>query len=410
MVDGNLWLKRAIRLASVAKQMSLRILKGRRIVLIGCTTCLLFTGCSDPSAYQIPPDAKPTWFDKLLAKPYFQLLGRSGMSLAKSPRKAELTIPDHPAVEAWVKCYTGKQRRSFEAILERSLQYVVPMERIFAEEGLPKDLVFLALVESGFSPTARSPANAVGMYQFIAATGKRFGLQHTTWIDERLHPLKSARAAAAYLSFLYRKFDSWPLALAAYNCGENALQGAINRSGLQTFWQLIDKGYLPGETRQFVPKILAAIRILRRPERYGFDYDRGEWSPLCRTVSVPSGLSLSWLSKRAEIPLGELRKCNPELLSTKTPPDQPDYGLCVPPGKFQLVAALAADGGKSDKAAVTAHKVSPGDTLYAIAEKYGTSIAALATENNMRPSEFLKIGQLLSVPLERESATAKLDG
>ncbi len=408
MVDGNLWLKRVRWSISVVITLRVRILRGTRIAILGCATCVLATGCATPSAYQIPPETNLSSLDKVLSVSHFEPPERAELDLLKSSGKAELIIPEHRAVNAWVERYTGKQRRSFEATLERARHYVVPMQRIFVEKGLPGDLVFLALVESGFSPTARSPANAVGMHQFIAATGKRFGLEHTRWVDERRHPLKSARAAAEYLSFLYDMFNSWPLALAAYNCGENAVQDAIKRSGLKTYWELIEKGYLPKETRQFVPKILAAVRILRRPDRYGLDYDRGQWNPLCETVSVPSGLSLAWLSKRAGIPLAVLKKCNPELCTVKTPADQSQYGLCVPTGKGEIVAALAGSGDTSKKPAMMAHKVNPGDTLYAIAKRYGISVAALAAENRMKPSQPLKIGQLLTVTA-RTAIMAKKD-
>ena len=156
----------------------------------------------------------------------------------EQPSKAELVVTDQPAVDSWTRRFSGEKHKSFQVQLDRARDYVVPCQEIFRQQGLPEDLVYVALVESGFTPTARSHANAVGMFQFIEATGKRYRLEQNHWIDERRHPFKAARAAAEYLSFLYDTFGSWPLALAGYNCGEKAVQAALDQSGLQSFWEL----------------------------------------------------------------------------------------------------------------------------------------------------------------------------
>lgn len=159
-----------------------------------------------------------------------------------SATKSQLVIPDHQAINEWVAYYAEENPKSFHACLDRSLPYVKQAREIFRQQVLPPDLVYVALVESGFSPTAKSPADAVGMWQFISATGKRFGLRQDRWIDERRHPFKSARAAAEYLSFLYDTFQSWPLALAAYNAGEKRVQDALEATGMRSFWELAENG------------------------------------------------------------------------------------------------------------------------------------------------------------------------
>jgi len=190
-----------------------------------------------------------------------------------SAPKWTLPIPDHPAVDTWVRRFSEKEYTSFQTQLDRAHSYVVPAQKIFLRKGLPKDLVYVAMIESGFSPDARSRADAVGMWQIVSKTGMRFGLEQNEWVDERRCPMKAAQAVADYFSLLYDQFGSWSLALAAYNAGENAVQGALERSGLKTFWDLMENGYLPAETREYVAKVFAAVKIIRKPDFYGFRMD-----------------------------------------------------------------------------------------------------------------------------------------
>jgi membrane-bound lytic murein transglycosylase D len=328
--------------------------------------------------------------------------------------KWELPIPDHYSVEAWVKRFAGEKHRSFQTQLLRAVDYSVPAQQIFEQRGLPKDLIYVALIESGFSPRARSHANAVGMWQFISTTGKRFGLEQNRWIDERCHPMKAARAAADYLSFLYDTFGSWSLALAAYNAGERAVQGALDQSGHKTFWDLAANGYLPEETRDYVPKVFAAVKIIRNPRHYGFWYNPGHYTPRHETVSIPGSVKLSWVGKQIGVPEESLQDCNPELCKPVTPPGCSSYELCVPLGKGEdLLAALTkrppevektTKNAVADKAdAVAPYKVRPGDSWLGLAKKYKCSAQALAALNGMKPSQLPKAGQTLKIPAGKSS-------
>lgn len=263
--------------------------------------------------------------------------------------KSELSLPEQPAIEAWVRTFSGRNHKSFQTQLDRSTQYVKPAQDIFVGRGLPKDLVYVALVESGFTPKARSKAKAVGMYQFIPDTGRRFGLEQNQWIDERCHPLKAARAAADYLSALYDQFGSWPLALAAYNCGERAVQSTLDRSGLKTFWELADNGYLPSETRDYVPKVLATIKIVRSPQRYGFYLGPTRHVAKQPTVSVPGGVKLSWVGKQIGVSEDVLQSCNPELCKPVTPPGCTSYNLCLPEGTGEGVLASLVERAEEEQ-------------------------------------------------------------
>lgn len=327
----------------------------------------------------------------------------------KPAPKCDLLIPDHAAVDTWVKRFSEQQHGSFQKQLDRGRFHAAPAQQIFMFKGLPKDLVYVALVESGFSPTARSHAGAVGMWQIVPKTGSRFGLAQNQWVDERRHPMKAAKAAANYLSLLYNQFGSWSLALAAYNAGENAVQGALDKSGLKTFWDLREHGYLPAETRDYVPKVFAAVKIIRNPERYGFHMGSKHFVARQDTVSVPGGLQFSWVGKQIGVPEDILRSNNPELYRSVTPPGYSRYELRLPAGTGdELLAALARKprheektSGKAAAArkspALSSYKVKSGDTLSGIAKRQNCSVTALAALNGMKPSEPLKSGRALKL-------------
>ncbi len=384
-------------------------------------TLVLMAGCGTLSTQTVPPVAHSAIQDPKpveVAPPQTE------------PPKSQLIVPDQPAVDYWTRRFSGEKHKSFQIQLDRAQNYVVPCQEVFRELGLPEDLVYVALVESGFTPTAQSRAAAVGMFQFISTTGKRFNLEQNRWVDERRHPFKAARAAAEYLSVLYDTFHSWPLALAAYNCGENAVQGALDQSRLQSFWELAQYGYLPSETRDYVPKVLATIRIVRDTRQYGFQYDPQHYTPKHETVPVPGGVKLAWIEKQTGVPESCLQSCNPELCRAATPPGDSTYNLCVPIGTGCTVqAALAGcplpeerleekplvlkntgEGKGLTAPASFSHTVRPGDTWFSLARKYQCSVNALASSNGMKPSpQSLKAGQTLRVPATGNivSATAK---
>jgi membrane-bound lytic murein transglycosylase D len=338
-------------------------------------------------------------------------------SSMSNARKSELPIPDHPSIETWVREFSGRKHQSFQTQLERAASYTNPAEEIFGDRGLPKDLIYVALVESGFTPKARSKAKAVGMYQFIPETGKRFGLEQNQWIDERCHPMKAARAAANYLSALYDQFGSWPLALAAYNAGEKAVQSNLDRSGLKTFWELAENGYLPAETRDYVPKVLATVKIVRNVNRYGFYLGTGRHVPKQETVPIPGGVKLAWVGKQIGVSEDYLQTCNPELCRPVTPPDCSSYKLCVPEGTGESVLAALIERAQEkeifQKSTVTAPSSSTlsyvtkrGDTWQSVARQNRCSAKELAGLNGLTLSRSFKTGQALKIPAGNASAVA----
>jgi membrane-bound lytic murein transglycosylase D len=331
-------------------------------------------------------------------------------SIEKPAPKYELPIPDHPSVDFWVRWFSEKKHSSFQTQLDRARLYTASSQEIFVSRGLPKDLIYVALIESGFSPAARSQANAAGIWQIVPQTGNRFGLEQNKWVDERRHPVKSAKAAARYLSLLFDQFGSWSLALAAYNAGENAVQGALDKSGCKSFWDLMEAGLLPAETRNYVPKVFAAVKIIRNPDRYGFQPPREYLIGLNETVSVPGGLKLSWVGKQIGVPERLLQSSNPELNLSITPPGRSRYELNLPLGTgddlLKAVARLARHeeeraaraAAEQKSSSAVSYRVKPGETLSSIAAKHKCSVKALAALNGMKPSATLNEGRILKLP------------
>ncbi len=339
---------------------------------------------------------------------------------AANPPKCELPIPSNQAIEVAVARFSEYGHQGFQIELDRACNYVLPVRKLFENRGLPPDLVYVALVESGFTPRARSRANAVGMWQIISKTGAHLGLLQNRWIDERCNPTKAAQAAADYLSQLYDTFGNWPLALAAYNAGPKTIQNALDRSGLKTFWELAAAGWLPAETRQYVPKVYAAVIIARNPDRYGFQYNPDHYVARYEKVAVPGGVKLAWVGKKIGVSKAELLHCNPELCQPVTPPSCSEYQLCVPRGcRDDVLAALAnhlpcearAESGKTAGAhktiRVSVHKVSRGETWDSLARRYKCPANLLATLNHSRTSKILKVGQLLKVPVASAPLVAR---
>ena len=206
-------------------------------------------------------------------------------------------------IEKFIRYFQTGGRKRFELYLSRSGKYVGMMQKILVRYGLPEDLVYVALIESGFSPRAYSVARAAGPWQFIAETGRRYGLRIDWWADERRDAEKSTHAAASYLRDLYGMFESWPLATAAYNAGEGKIQRAVTRYKSDDFSELIRHGYLKQETKDYVPKMLAALTIAKDPDKYGFG-DVSYEAPLdLRTVTVPGGTDLAAVARLLEVPV-----------------------------------------------------------------------------------------------------------
>ncbi|HHS50479.1 MAG TPA: LysM peptidoglycan-binding domain-containing protein [candidate division Zixibacteria bacterium] len=300
--------------------------------------------------------------------------------------------------------FQTRAREPFSEWLRRSGRYTPMMKEILAEKGLPLDLAYLPLIESGYAPTAYSWAHAMGLWQFIKSTGRIFGLEVNWWLDERRDPVKATYAAADYFTSLYRKFGDWELCLAAYNCGDGRVARSIASQGTSSYWEL----KLPNETMNYVPLYFAALIIAKDPAAYGFDveyYPPYEYETI--TVTQPTNLEL--IAKCTDTSLAFIKAINPEVMRYCTPPDATHYQVRVPRGKAGSFAERYAAVPESEKTVWAKHKVKKGETLSEIALHYGTSAAQLTEANNLRNAHQLRIGQELVIPVAPSTARAMAD-
>jgi membrane-bound lytic murein transglycosylase D len=295
--------------------------------------------------------------------------------------------------------YQNRGREIMEEGLKRSGMYVPLFREIFREEGVPLDLVYMAHVESHFKPNAYSRAKARGLWQFMLGTGKLYGLRQDWWIDERSDIVKSTHAAAQHLKDLYERFGDWHLAMAAYNVGSRRIDRVRRRYGRELdYWAMVKRRMLPRETRSFVPSILAALIIFRNPERYGFWVEPDP--PLqFETIELKEQVDLRVVADEIDVRVADLFALNPELRRGITPFHYDDYRLKVPLGKAELLKERLAVLPKDRKVQVRHHKVKRGESLGLIAQRYRSSITAIAQVNRIRNVHRLREGQDLLIPL-----------
>jgi membrane-bound lytic murein transglycosylase D len=315
---------------------------------------------------------------------------------------AEIPLDINQYVQREIESFQGPERELFLAAYARSGMYRPMIEETFREAGMPDQLGWLPVVESWFKVRAYSRARALGMWQFIASTGYRYGLERNWWIDERMDPEKSTRAAAAYLTSLHRLFGDWLTALAAYNCGESAVIRAINRQSedyLDQFWDIYTR--LPRETRRFVPRFLATLTILNDPEAYGFDLPEPMPPLVYDTIDLDRSTELASVDSLLGLASGTTERLNPEL-RRKATPDEP-YTLKVPVGKAPVLTARLDELPQwvAPASITTTYRVRRGDTLSGIAARHGTSVSTLMDLNNLRSAHRISQGQRLYVPDRR---------
>ena len=289
---------------------------------------------------------EPSPLDKLasLSEAELEEVGVGDVEIASAVKYNFDFMAAHP-VKQFISYFTkGRGRVTMEAGLNRSVRYREMATRVFKEEGVPTDLIWLAQVESGWNPYANSWAGARGIWQFMPATGTRFGLSQNYWVDERSNPEKSTRAAARYLKWLANRYrGDWSLALAAYNTGEGNVDSAINRSGSRDFWHLHRNGYMAQETRNYVPAILAVVSIAKNPAKYGFSMPPA-YSPKYETQAISKQTDLRPLAKKLNISYGSLIDLNPELQRGVTPPGK--HVLRIP-ASLVVKEESKTDDGKS---------------------------------------------------------------
>ena len=319
-------------------------------------------------------------------------------TIENSQTKYDIDIPLNSQVLSYVELFSGRLKGYLEEGLGRGTRYLPMIQEVFRAEGLPLDLAYIPLVESAFKPSALSRAKARGVWQFMSGTGIENGLQHDWYIDERADPEKATRAAAKYLKTLYEQFGDWHLALASYNGGPGRVQRAMKRSGKEDFWDIsASSRYLPRETRNYVPLILAAIVVARNSVQYGLDI-APVVEPLTDMVRLSAPADLRRIAEWIDVPVQALQDLNPELRRWTTPVRMSDYDLTVPMGKAEVLSARLADATPADLAPLNRYSVRKGETIATIARKLKVKRADLAQANYLSERSSLVPGQQLIIP------------
>lgn len=328
--------------------------------------------------------------------------------------KAEANMPrwdlpnlDHPRVDFWVEQFSTSKRDEFARFLSRSGRYAPMISAKLEERGMPQDLIYLAMIESGFNPKAYSPAHASGLWQFIAETGERYGLDINRAVDERNDPVKATDAALDYLEYLHGRFGSWYLAAAGYNSGENRVGRIMRevtgseRGDESSYYRIWDR--LPAETRDYVPLMVAAARIAKEPQRYGFDEVEIEPAMEFGEVIVPAATPLTAVAEASGTSMDGLKSLNPHFKLSRTRNDMAS-AVRIPTKNLERFAANW-DRVKDDpkfqpkpEPTVKRYRVRRGDNLTVIARRHGVSIRAIRAANGLR-SDRIIAGRVLKIPV-----------
>ena len=321
--------------------------------------------------------------------------GRTGGTVAW-----DLPNLDHERIDYWVDRFQGPLRDDFTEWLARTGRYGPMISEKLAERDMPQDLIYLAMIESGMNPTAYSHAHASGLWQFISETGQRYGLRVDGVVDERNDPVKATDAALDYLTYLHNRFDSWYLASAGYNTGENRVGRLMReltgseRGTEESYYTIWPR--LPRETRDYVPLMIAAARVAKEPARYGFE-DVELLPPLAYDeVKVEGGVDLAAVAKAAGVDADEVRSLNPHFTVGRTPRTGSSV-VRIPEGSERAFAASWDEVREAAVVATASYRVRRGDSLLRIARQHGTTVAAIRAKNGIR-GDRIRAGQTLRIP------------
>ncbi len=321
--------------------------------------------------------------------------------LALHKRRSE-SVYDFPIVinqqvEVYLNIFQNQQRSTFAKWLARSGKYIPMFQKELREAGLPEDLAYLAMIESGFNQRAYSRARAVGLWQFIKGTGKMYNLRIDNYVDERRHAEKSTKAAVAFLSDLYTDFGDWHLAVAGYNAGAGKIRRGLKRYKCDDFWSLAQHKYLRLETKRYVPKLIAAIIIAKNPKKYGFNNINYAEPLSYETLRVGPGLNLDAVALLCGTSSKEIKQLNRELKTGRTPLDKKYYDVQIPVGRKQLAEKNLPRLHRVATTGYKTHVIQKGDTISAICRRYNINKTTLLKINNLRSSKLIA-GKYLRIP------------
>lgn len=365
----------------------------------------------DVVANDLPPIIKPS-HEEIKEKVILELKELEKERDTKVKASFDFPIVINDQVEYFIDYFQTRLRNRFSLWMARSTRYIPMMKKILNEHALPEDLVYLAMIESGFSTKAYSRAHAVGPWQFIRETGERYGLRVNSWVDERKDPIKSTRAAAKHLSDLFNRFGSWYLAAAGYNAGEGKISRALALYNAQNFWEITADHchYIKEETKQYVPKMIAAALIAKEPEKYGFD-NIPYFQPLSfEEATVPGNVELKDVATACGVDLETIVDLNPELKRWITPPGASSYALRIPDGtKEKLLENYAQLVKPKSVVTYAEHRVRKGERLASIARRYGVKASLIARVNRIKGKGQLNAGLVLLIPQKGGSSGSAPD-
>lgn len=344
------------------------------------------------------------FLDEVISTPLFHL---SEEEISKFKKKIDEKHPNYTIpvvvnskVISFLKAFQNIKHESIQRALNRSQKYIEKFKKIFRDNKIPEDLAYLPIIESGFRVKAVSRARAKGIWQFMASTARMFGLRVDWVIDERLDPIKSTHAAAEYLKSLFEEYGDWYIALACYNGGTRRVNKAIRKLKTKDFFNIAKSRYIRRETKNYVPAFLASLIIVKSPEEYGFNLDLTHVIENTKIIKIPSPIDLNAVSLKSKISYTKLKELNPELIRHFTPFNKKYYYLRVPESVEEASILELKRLPPQKKYFVGWYKVRRGDSLYAIARKFRTSVKKIKRANKLR-SNLIKPGKRLLIPRGR---------
>lgn len=382
-----------------------RLLPAAAVILGACA------GAAPPPV-PLPRPADVSALRQDLQSAYDDLVGHEGPSAGAPESDLEaassIPIPEHSTIRGALNLFTGQMHDDIQTSLIRSGRYKKTIDAALHDYRLPRGLAYLPVIESAYVPTLTSRSGAHGIWQFMPQTAREYGLRVDWWVDERADPEKSTQAAAAYLNDLYRDFHDWPLVLAAYNAGPGRIHRAMEATGANSFWELLDAGAVPRETRGYVPTFYATLIIASDPAAYGFRLGDNEGAD-AKTVAVDGPLSLSFLAEAAGVEREVLKRMNPALRRGILPPGRTTITL---PAKVADGIAARASTLKNEDAniAICTFTLREGDTLTGVAHAIGTSTGTLIAMNALDSVHSVGEGDSIYLPVRARELGALLAG
>ncbi len=314
----------------------------------------------------------------------------------------------HPLVQKQLHQYQRHGKKTLEAIMAQGAFYLPTIKRIFKKQGIPEELAYLPVIESGYRNHATSSAAAVGMWQFTYDTGIMYKLSANYWYDERIDFYKSTRAAAYHLKYLYSVFDDWLLVLAAYNAGAGKIGRAIKRYQTRNFWELIEYSYIKGETANYVPKYIAVLTMLKNPKRYNIKLPAATPEVAVKEVHIDDATAISVLTQCANMPVELFRRYNPSLLRWSTPPKRA-YTIYVPLAHYQQFLSELNKLPPTERVTFREYFINIGDSLSTIASRFDLPVNPIAELNELSSLNEIRAGELLILPIQGKTTAMRVD-